>query len=103
MLPARGWRIDPRHAAIAALLCWIGFAAMAALVQSDRSTGLDRIGLELWREEPGFATPHGPPWLREMVRDFTALGGTLLRNLFAIGAIVALLFLRLRREAGPSR
>jgi undecaprenyl-diphosphatase len=33
------------------------------------------------------------------VRDLTSLGGVLLRNLVAIGAVIALLFLRLRREA----
>ena len=35
----------------------------------------------------------------EAIRDTTALGGVLLRNLFAIAAVVALLFLKLRREA----
>ena len=53
----------------------------------------------LWREGPGLAVPHGPAWLLEAVRDYTALGGTLLRNLFALGAVAALLFLKLRREA----
>lgn len=98
-LPARGWRIDPRHALIAALICWIGFAAVVLLFTSGRSVPFDDLGLQLWRTGPGYATPRGPAWLLEGVRDFTALGGTLLRNLFAIGAITALLFLRLRREA----
>src|SRR5690606_3477656 len=35
----------------------------------------------------------------EAIRDTTALGGVLLRNLFALAAVVALLFLSLRREA----
>lgn len=99
LLPARGWRIDPRHALIAALLCWTGFAAMVVLVQTGRSTSFDAAGLRIWREGAGYAVPHGPAALVEAVRDFTALGGSLLRNLFALAAIVALLFLRLRREA----
>ena len=41
----------------------------------------------------------GPAWLLEAVRDYTALGGVLLRHIFAVAAAVALLFLRLRREA----
>jgi len=99
VLPPRGWRIDPRHASIAAVLCLAGFAAMAIMVTTGHGTAFDAAGLKLWREGPGLAVPHGPAWLLEAVRDYTALGGALLRNLFAIGAIVALLFLKLRREA----
>jgi len=99
VLPARGWRIDPRHALIAALLCLAGFAFMAWLAMTGRSSTFDAVGLRLWREGPGLAVPHGPAWLIEGVRDYTGLGGTLLRNLVALGAIVALLFLKLRREA----
>ncbi|MBV1686930.1 phosphatase PAP2 family protein [Novosphingobium sp. G106] len=99
VLLARGWRIDPRHALIAALLCLTGFAVVAGLVVTGRSEAFDTAGLKLWREGVGLAVPHGPAWLEEAVRDYTALGGTLLRNLFALGAIVSLLFLKLRREA----
>jgi undecaprenyl-diphosphatase len=69
------------------------------MVEAGRGGSFDAVGLELWREHGDLATPHGPAWLLEAVRDFTALGGALLRNLFALGAIVALMFLRLRREA----
>jgi len=99
MLPECGWRIDPRHALIAAALCWAGFAAMAAMVVTGHGAAFDTAGLKLWREGRALEVPHGPMWLIEAVRDFTALGGWLLRSLFAIGAIAALLFLRLRREA----
>jgi undecaprenyl-diphosphatase len=97
-LPARGWRIDPRHALPAALACWIGFAIVVVLVRSGRADTLDSAGLLFWRQGADLI-PRGPKWLLEAVRDVTALGGVVLRNLFAIGAIVALLFLRLRREA----
>jgi undecaprenyl-diphosphatase len=97
-LPARGWRIDPRHALVAAAICAAGFALTVALVQSGRTAALDTAGLRFWRHGPDL-TPYGSAGIAEGVRDFTALGGVLLRNLFAIAAIVALLFLKLRREA----
>ncbi|GGD44075.1 phosphatase PAP2 family protein [Croceicoccus pelagius] len=98
VLPERGWRIDQRKALIVALLCWLGFAAIAIAVQTDNTQAIDRFGLMFWRGADGMV-PRGPEKLLEMVRDVTALGGVLLRNLFALGAVVALLFLRLRREA----
>jgi undecaprenyl-diphosphatase len=98
-LPERGWRIDPRHALIAAGLCWAGFAAVAAMIENGHVASFDEAGLILWREGAGFATPHGPHGLVEAVRDFTALGGWLLRNLFVVAGLVALAFLKLRREA----
>jgi undecaprenyl-diphosphatase len=96
-VPAHGWRIDPRKALAVAALCWIAFAAIAWLVHTHRAEGIDRAGLLFWRG--GDLRPLGPPWILEGVRDLTALGGVLLRNLFAIGALSALLFVRLRREA----
>lgn len=98
MLPARGWRINPRHALSAALVCWIGFVAMTVAVRTGRAVDFDTAGLMFWRTGANLA-PAGPAWVLEGVRDMTALGGVLLRNLIAIGAVVALLFLRLRREA----
>lgn len=98
-LPAQGWRINPHHALAAALVCWAGFAVMVALVKTGHVTAFDDSGLRIWRERSDLALPHGPAWLLEAVRDYTALGGALLRNLFALGAITALLFLKLRREA----
>jgi undecaprenyl-diphosphatase len=79
-------------------MCWLVAAGVAALVLSGHAEKLDSMGLLLWRRTPDLA-PAGPPILIEMVRDVTALGGVLLRNLLAIGAVAALLFLRLRREA----
>ncbi len=96
-LPERGWRIDPTHALIASAICWAGFAAMVVLVQTGRTGWLDSTGLLLWRDSD--LRPLGPPLLLEAVRDVTALGGVLLRNVIAVIALVALLILRLRREA----
>lgn len=97
-VPARGWRIDPRKAAVLGALCWAAAAVVALLVLTGHAAPLDATGLLFWRTAPELA-PAGPPLLLEMVRDLTALGGVLLRNLLATGAVLALLFLRLRREA----
>jgi undecaprenyl-diphosphatase len=97
--PARGWRIDPRHALAAALVCWAGFAVIVVLIETGHSAAFDDAGLRIWRDRTNLAQPDGPSWLLEAVRDYTALGGTLLRNLAALGGALALYFLRLRREA----
>ena len=98
ILPPRGWRIAPRHALIGALVCWAGFALVVVLVLSNQFGGFDSAGLQYFRTGPD-SVPRGPPALLEAVRDWTALGGVLLRNLFAVIAIAALLLVRLRREA----
>ena len=97
-LPARGFTIDRRKALIAAAVLWAGFAFMVWAVLTGHTGGFDRGGLLFYRTGAGLA-PKGPPQLLEAVRDMTALGGVLLRNLFGLAAVVALLFLGLRREA----
>jgi undecaprenyl-diphosphatase len=97
-LPERGFAIDRRKALVVAAVCWTGFAAMAALVMSGRTGAFDDYGLLAARRDGDLAFA-GSHLVLEMVRDTTALGGVLLRNLFALGAVVALLFLSLRREA----
>ena len=98
ILPPRGWRISPRVALVAALVCWAGFGVVVMLVLSDRMASFDSAGLQYFRAGPN-AVPWGPPALLEAVRDWTALGGVLLRNLLALIAIATLLLVRLRREA----
>jgi undecaprenyl-diphosphatase len=98
VLPARGWRIDRTRALLAAAALWAGFAVMVWAVHAHRTGAFDQAGLLFWRSGDALG-PRGPAWMMEGVRDLTALGGVLLRNLVAIGAIVALLFLKLRREA----
>jgi undecaprenyl-diphosphatase len=98
LLPERGFTIDRRKALIAALVCWVGFAAIVAMVLAGNAGWLDEPGLLAARTGPEreFA---GSALLLEIVRDLTAMGGVFLRNLFAIAAVLALLFLKLRREA----
>lgn len=97
-LPTRGWRIDHRKALVVAAVCWLAFAGIVWAVANGHAESVDRLGLMFWRTGPDLR-PAGPAWLSEGVRDVTSLGGVLLRNLIAIGAVTALLFLRLRREA----
>ena len=96
-LPQRTFRIDPRKALTVAVLCWLGFAAMVWSVQTGHTAHIDDAGLLFWRGTD--LRPRGSAKLIEAVRDVTALGGTLLRNLFALMAAAALLFLRMRRQA----
>lgn len=97
-VPIRGYRIDPRKALIVAALCWAGFAAMVIAVQQGATVSFDAFFLQMFRTGADLR-PAGPPWLLEAVRDYTGLGGVLLRHVFAVFALIALLFLRLRREA----
>ncbi|HUD31293.1 MAG TPA: phosphatase PAP2 family protein [Novosphingobium sp.] len=70
---------------------------MTWAVHEGHIAALDAAGLLFWRDDT--LQPEGSAKLLEGVRDVTALGGVLLRNLIALGAVVALLFLKLRREA----
>lgn len=97
VLPTHTVRIDPRKALLAAAVCWAGFAGMVWAVHGGHTDAIDRAGLLVWRGTD--LAPRGPAKLLESVRDVTALGGILLRNLFALAAVVALLFMRLRRQA----
>ncbi len=97
-LPVRGFTIDRSKALIVAAILWAAFLAMVWAVETGRTGGFDRTGLLFYRTGTGLE-PKGPPQLLEAVRDLTALGGVLLRNLFGLAGVVALLFLRLRREA----
>lgn len=98
LLPERGFTIDRRKALVAAAVCWAGFAIMVILVLSGRTGSFDDFGLLAARRN-GDLSFAGSHLMLEVVRDVTALGGVFLRNLFALGAVIALLFLKLRREA----
>lgn len=98
VVPARGFTINRKKALIAAAVLWAGFALMVWLVVTGRTGAFDDWGLMSYRTGEDLH-PRGPELIFESVRDVTALGGVFLRNLFALVAVVALLFLKLRREA----
>ena len=87
-----------RRLLVTALVCWAGFAVMAALVLGGRLGSFDRAGLLYFRTGPG-EVPWGPPLLIEAVRSWTALGGVVVLNLLGTIAVAALLLARMRREA----
>jgi undecaprenyl-diphosphatase len=84
-------------ALVCAAACWLGFFGVVLAVHSGHAEALDSTGLLFWRGDT--LRPLGSARLLEAVRDVTALGGVLLRNLFAAGCAIALLFMGLRREA----
>ena len=86
-----GWRIAPKTALILAAVCWTGFVGILLLVKTGQSTRTDSLVLLFWQGSRPGAAGAGSPFVLETVRDLTALGGVLLRNLIALGAIVALL------------
>ena len=90
--------IDRRTALALAALCWAGFLFVLWLVLTGRTAGFDQSGLLIYRTGADLH-PRGPEKLVEGVRDMTALGGVLLRNLFALAAVVTLLFIKQRRMA----
>ena len=97
-LPERGFAIDRGKALAVSLLCWAVWGAMVWLVTHGRVAAFDDWGLLLFRSGPQHQVL-GSAQIEEAVRDLTALGGVLLSTLATMAAVVALLFLRLRREA----
>lgn len=66
-------------------------------LRTGNALAIDRAGLLFWRD--GSLQPAGSAGLRGLVLGVTMLGSVLIRNLFALAAVAALLSLRLRREA----
>ena len=96
-LPERGFAISRPKALAVALVCWAGWGAMIWAVLNQRTGALDSSGLMWLRSGPDFGGL-GASYFTEAVRDMTALGGVFLSTLATIAAVVALLFLKLRRE-----
>ena len=71
---------------------------MIWLVTQGRTESFDHSGLMLYRAGVDLQ-PLGGNMLEEAVRDITALGGIVLSTFAAGAAAIALLFLRMRREA----
>lgn len=67
------------------------FLEVADEVVERESRGMDEKMLLALRSTEDPADPLGPPWVEEMARDFTALGGTGVLTLIAIAAVGYLL------------
>jgi undecaprenyl-diphosphatase len=63
-------------ALIAAALVVLGLTSLAGAVARGSTLAFDEWLLLALRSSADAATPIGPRWLREMMRDFTAMGGT---------------------------
>lgn len=97
-VPERGFAISRPKALAVSLVCWAGWGTMIWAVLGDHTGAIDRSGLMWFRTGPDFAAS-GPGYVTEAIRDTTALGGVFLSTLATMAAVVALLFLKLRREA----
>lgn len=97
-VPERGFAISRRKALLVSAICWAGWAAMIWAVLNQHTGQIDKAGLMWLRTGPDFAAS-GPGYVTEAIRDTTALGGVFLSTLATVAAVVALLFLKLRREA----
>jgi len=75
------------------------FVALAGEVLEGDTQALDRVLLLMLRAPGNPAEPFGPPWLKEMGRDLTALGGYTVLTLLTL-AVAA--FLALRRMWGAT-
>jgi len=76
------------------------FIAVAEEVTEGDTRALDRTLLLALRNPHDLSTPIGPPWLAEVGRDLTALGGVALLSLISVAVITHLLLAKQARAAG---
>jgi undecaprenyl-diphosphatase len=77
---------------------WL-FISIAGEVVEGETTAWDRRLLLALRSDADPATPWGPPWVQEMARDFTALGGVAVLTLVTAAVTGYLLLARKRHAA----
>lgn len=75
------------------------FGVLAGEVMEGETLAFDRAVLLALRDPANPANPLGPMWLREMVRDLTALGGIAVLTLLTCGVLA---FMALRRLWGAA-
>ena len=71
---------------LAAASVWI-FIELAGKVVANDTPAIDHQLLELFRDPEDPTRPIGSPWFREMMRDFTGLGGTGVLTLITLSAV----------------
>jgi undecaprenyl-diphosphatase len=83
---------------VAALLLAFGF--IADEVMEGSTTALDQTIILLFRSgSDNLSGPIGPPWVREMARDITALGSVAVLGIMSFVVVAYLLLARSRAEA----
>lgn len=97
----RRWRKEP---VIPALLLMIGgglwgFIEIAEEVHGEETHSYDRQILLMLREDGNPSDPIGPPWMEEMGRDITALGGFTVLTALTFAAIGFMVLLQRPRLA----
>ena len=87
------WRERLRNRPVAAFLvaalagaAFLAFGAIADEVTEEETRGFDRAVLLAMRSPDDVSDPIGPPWLEEVGRDLTALGGNALGTIFTVAA-----------------
>jgi undecaprenyl-diphosphatase len=77
---------------------WLFLSIAEAVLEGETSTWDRRVLLAL-RSAVDPALPWGPPWVQEMARDFTALGGVAVMTLMTLAVTGYLLLARKRNAA----
>jgi undecaprenyl-diphosphatase len=88
-----------------ALLIWIAlvfalwaFLALANEIGEGETGTIDQRLIMMMRMPGDASNPLGPPWLKDSMRDITALGGVTVLSLLTIVMVVCLILHQKRRE-----
>ena len=84
--------------ALSAFALWVFVAVSDEMLEGD-SLRLDKWLLMLFRDPADPALPLGPAWVREVMRDITALGSTFVLLVVTIASIGFLVLTKNRRAA----
>ena len=77
----------------------LGFGLLASEVVEGDTRAFDERVLQFFRAPTNPALPAGPPWLKEAMRDITALGGTSVLAIIVVGVAGFLAVSGLRHAA----
>lgn len=84
---------------VLAMALILAFAILASEVAEGETHAFDERLLLLFRVSGSPTTSIGPPWLKEAVRDITALGSTSVLTIIVVGVVGFLLVTGLRHAA----
>ena len=84
---------------VMAALLVLSFALLASEVAEDETRAFDERILLRFRTPGDLSRPIGPPWLKEAMRDITALGGTSVLTIVVVGVAGFLAVSGLRHAA----